>query len=360
MGNRRTAILSHLFPEAMESPLILHCVLMIAAKDLLKYDSNVELQASAVEYYGRAISGLREALSGEQSANEPTSDHNLLAVALFCLHESQNYCHNDQILPHLNAAAALLKPRLHMVPPNSSLRKFLVEMFCYFFSITAFTHGAHLSLSEARQIFEFPGLFEYLQSGSIMGTSQKVFFIVFRVALYLSRLEPTTFSDRRIYRDIVSAEKDLQNNQASFQVCRDMSAETINDGVTFELYRLACVIYLQSLIDESIAISASSIQEMVSSFVTHLSMLPPESASDGFLCWPMVIVGRCAIQQTHRAAISTKLKTIFDKFRSEIFSRNLTMLKQYWRYLERVDRNLMPNFSLAHGMRNFNDAVLMV
>ncbi|KDE76381.1 acyl-CoA synthetase [Aspergillus oryzae 100-8] len=73
MGNRRTAILSHIFPEAMESPLILHCVLMIAAKDLLKYDSNVELQASAVEYYGRAISGLREALSGEQLANEPTS-----------------------------------------------------------------------------------------------------------------------------------------------------------------------------------------------------------------------------------------------------------------------------------------------
>ena len=73
MDNRRTAILSHIFPEVMESSLILHCVLMIAAKDLLKYDSSVELQASAVEYYDRAISGLREALNGEQSANEPTS-----------------------------------------------------------------------------------------------------------------------------------------------------------------------------------------------------------------------------------------------------------------------------------------------
>ncbi|KAB8211122.1 fungal-specific transcription factor domain-containing protein [Aspergillus parasiticus] len=351
MGNRRTAILSHIFPEAMESPLILHCVLMIAAKDLLKYDSNVELQASAVEYYGRAISGLREALSGEQSANEPTSDHSLLAVALFCLHE---------ILPHLNAAATLLRPRLHLVPPNSSLRKFLVEMFCYFFSITAFTHSAHLSLSEARQIFEFPGLLEHLQSGSIMGTSQKVFFIVFRVALHLSQVEPTTFSDKRIYRDIASAERDLRNNRASFEILPDMSAETINDGVTFELYRLACVIFLQSLIDESITISAPSIQEMVSSFVSNLSMLPPESPSDGFLCWPLVIVGRCAIQQTHRTAISTKLKTIFNNFRSEIFSRNLAMLKQHWRYLERVDRNSMPNFSLALGMRNFNDAVLMV
>ncbi|KAE8307534.1 fungal-specific transcription factor domain-containing protein [Aspergillus transmontanensis] len=340
MGNRRTAILSHIFPEAMESPLILHCVLMIAAKDLLKYDSNVELQASAVEYYGRAISGLREALSGEQSANEPTSDHSLLAVALFCLHE---------ILPHLNAAAALLKPRLHMVPPNSSLRKFLVEMFCYFFSITAFTHSVHLSLSEARQIFEFPGLLEHLQSGSIMGTSQKVFFIVFRVALHLSQVEPTT-----------GAERDLRNNRASFEILPEMSAETINDGVTFELYRLACVIFLQSLIDESITISAPSIQEMVSSFVTHLSMLPPESPSDGFLCWPLVIVGRCAIQQTHRTAISTKLKTIFNNFRSEIFSRNLAMLKQHWRYLESIDQNSMPNFNLALGMRNFNDAVLMV
>ncbi|GAB1201689.1 hypothetical protein APSETT445_000272 [Aspergillus pseudonomiae] len=74
MGNRKTAILSQIFPEAMESPLILHCVLMIAAKDLLKYDSSVELQASAVEYYGRAISGLREALSGEQSATSVPTD----------------------------------------------------------------------------------------------------------------------------------------------------------------------------------------------------------------------------------------------------------------------------------------------
>ncbi|KAE8143478.1 fungal-specific transcription factor domain-containing protein [Aspergillus pseudotamarii] len=351
MDNRRTAILSHIFPEVMESSLILHCVLMIAAKDLLKYDSSVELQASAVEYYDRAVSGLREALSGEQSANEPTSDHNLLAVALFCLHE---------ILPHLNAAAALLRPRLQMVPPNSSLRKFLIEMFCYFFSITAFTHGAHLSLCEARQIFEFPGLLEHLESGSIMGTSQKVFFIVFRVALHLSRGEPTTFSDRRIYRDIVSAEQDLRSVRASFHARPDMGAQTINDGVTFELYRLACLIYLQSLIDQSISICGPSIQEMVSSFVSHLSMLPPESPSDGFLCWPMVIVGRCAIQQEHRAAITTKLKTIFNKFRSEIFSRNLAVLRQHWRYLERVDPNSAPTFSLAHSMHNFNDAVLMV
>ncbi|KAE8402418.1 fungal-specific transcription factor domain-containing protein [Aspergillus pseudonomiae] len=348
MGNRKTAILSQIFPEAMESPLILHCVLMIAAKDLLKYDSSVELQASAVEYYGRAISGLREALSGEQSA---TSDHNLLAVALFCLHE---------ILPHLNAAASLLRPRLHMVPPNTSLRKFLVEMFCYFFSITAFTHGAQLVLSEARQIFEFPGLLQHLESGSIMGTSQKVFFIVFRVALHLSQFESSMLTYKRIYADLVSAKQDLRNIRASFHVQPDMSAEMINDGVTFELYRLACLMYLQSLIDGSISISAASIQEMVSSFVTHLAMLPPESPSDGFLCWPMVIVGRCAIQQTHRAAISTKLKTIFDKFRSEIFSRNLTMLKQHWRNLERVDLHSMPGFTLADGMRNFNDAVLMV
>ena len=66
-GNSRNVILFQLFPEAMESPFILHCVLMIAAEDLLKYDPSVEMQAAAVEYYGRAISGLREALgSGTQ------------------------------------------------------------------------------------------------------------------------------------------------------------------------------------------------------------------------------------------------------------------------------------------------------
>ncbi|KAE8376951.1 fungal-specific transcription factor domain-containing protein [Aspergillus bertholletiae] len=351
MSNRRTVILSHIFPEAMESPLILHCVLMIAAKDLLKYDTNVGLQASAIEYYGRAVTGLREALGSEQLANRPTSDHNLLAVALFCLHE---------ILPHLNAAATLLRPRLHTMPPNSSLRKFLVEMFCYFFSITAFTHGAHLALGEARQIFEFPGLLEHLESGSIMGTSQKIFLIMFRVTLHSARSQDTILSNHRRYHDIVSAEQDLRNIRASFHARPEMSTEVINDGVTFELYRLACLIYLQSLTDQSISIGAPSIQNMVSSFVAHLSMLPSESRSDGFICWPMVIVGRCAVNQKHQTAITLKLRATFAKFRSDIFSKNLTMLKQHWRSFEAENPYSMLNVSLADSMHNFQDAILMV
>lgn len=66
-GPSRTAILFDLFPEAMECPLVLHCVLMTAAEDLLKYDPSVELQAAAVEYYGQAVAHLRESLDAEAS-----------------------------------------------------------------------------------------------------------------------------------------------------------------------------------------------------------------------------------------------------------------------------------------------------
>ncbi|KAL5338577.1 hypothetical protein BJX70DRAFT_366233 [Aspergillus crustosus] len=161
-GKNRTAILFHLFPEAMESPLILNCVLMIAAEDLLKYDSDLKVQAAAVDYYGQAVAGLRSALDTQPQGDDIASDHNLLAVALFCLHESQNYSQSERLIPHLNAAATLLLRRLPTTPQNLNLRKFLIEMFCYFFSITAFTHGSRLAFPEASCIFQFPGLDEYL------------------------------------------------------------------------------------------------------------------------------------------------------------------------------------------------------
>lgn len=73
IGTGRTRILGHLFPETMESPLILNCMLMVAAGDLVKYEPfDVRVQAAAVEFYGAAAEGLRGAV-GMQGLTDDVS-----------------------------------------------------------------------------------------------------------------------------------------------------------------------------------------------------------------------------------------------------------------------------------------------
>ncbi|KAI9045974.1 Zn(II)2Cys6 transcription factor [Aspergillus affinis] len=311
IGNGRTRILGHLFPETIESPLISNCVLMVAAGDLVKYEPfDVRIQAAAVEFYGAAVEGLRGAL-GMQRSRQDVSDVNLLAVLLFCLHETQNYTSSDRLIPHINAAATLITQRLHMVPANSELRKFLLEMFCYQYSLTAFTHASSLSLHQGNQIFETPGLMEYLQGGAILGISQKALFVVFRVSLLLSQLpsptSPNEELDPKTKSKLLATESQLQITQPPFIPTPEMNTETLSDGLAFECYRLACLIYLRYTISPSTSISDPYIQSLVSQFIAYLTYIP-ESPSDGFTCWPVVVVGLCAIQKEHRAAITTKLK----------------------------------------------------
>ncbi|KAL4887679.1 fungal-specific transcription factor domain-containing protein [Aspergillus karnatakaensis] len=331
-GKNRTAVLFHLFPEAMESPLILNCVLMIAAEDLLKYDSNMKLQAAAVEYYGQAVAGLRSELD-RHSQGENASDHTLLAVALFCLHEAQNYSSSSRFLPHVNAAAILLRQRLPTTPPNLNLRKFLIEMLCYFFSITAFSHGASLAFHEASPIFHFPGLDQYLQTGTIMGTSQKAFFIVFRLSQQLAQISssPSTPLEESLRSELLNTAHDLRTTRPAFQLTPSMTAGEINDGVTFELYRLACLLYIEQTIDPSLPSTSPSIQTKVASFIAYLAQLPPESPSDGFLCWPLMITGIRAVERTHQGAIAARLRSTYERFRSKIFSGNLAVLRRWWK-----------------------------
>jgi hypothetical protein len=63
-GGRQTRFLHHLIPAAMESSVVLNCILTVAAADLIKYhSSDIELKGAAVEYYGQAIAGIHDAIA---------------------------------------------------------------------------------------------------------------------------------------------------------------------------------------------------------------------------------------------------------------------------------------------------------
>ncbi|KAE8380394.1 fungal-specific transcription factor domain-containing protein [Aspergillus bertholletiae] len=336
-GKRRSDFLQYLLPAVTGNLLVHNCVLMIASADLAKYcRDDAEVQAVAVEYYGKAVSVLQGSLNEELAMtptyHRPGSDYTPLAVLLLCLHESQNFTKSTRIVPHLNAAVTLLLRRLHYSPEDLALRSFLFELFCYFFSLVAFSHGSKLSLCQASAIFSSPIVTQYLQQGNVMGTSQRLFMCIFRISMLAEKVA----SERQLNHspartELVMLEQQLISWRLELPLGRDADIAWLNDAITTELYRLACLIYTKKVLDTTLSDESPSIQALVGTFVEHLGRLPPDAPSNNILCWPLVVAGLSAIVSTHQRAISTRLGQIYDIWRSDILCQSATFLRQKWR-----------------------------
>lgn len=94
-----------IMPVAARSPLVLNCVLALAAGDLSKYYlASSDMGNLSCGFYGQALEGIRSGLSGERApgpeshprnveADMPdcgSGDEILLAVILLCVHEVRN------------------------------------------------------------------------------------------------------------------------------------------------------------------------------------------------------------------------------------------------------------------------------
>ncbi|KAE8141641.1 fungal-specific transcription factor domain-containing protein [Aspergillus pseudotamarii] len=323
-GTRRSEFLKYLLPAVSGNLQVHNCVLMIASADLAKYcRDDVEVQAVAVEYYGKAVSALQGSLNEE-----------LATMAADNLPGSGD----TRIVPHLNAAAALLLRRLHYTPEDLALRGFLFELFCYYFSLVAFSHGSKLSLCQASAIFSSPIVTQYLQQGNVMGTSQRLFKCIFQISMLAEKvLSERQFHDSPARMELALLEQQLVTWQLELPTRRDTDISWLNDAITSELYRVACLIYIKKVLDTALSDHSPPIQALVLTFVEHLGHLPPDAPSNNILCWPLVVVGLSAVVCAHQRAISTRLGQIYDIWRSDILCQSAAFLRQKWR----DDRN--PN-----------------
>ncbi|KAL4901570.1 fungal-specific transcription factor domain-containing protein [Aspergillus multicolor] len=296
-GRRRSQFLRHVVPTALGQTLTMDCLLAVAAGDLMKYEmEEPELRMIALELYGKAVAGLRTAISEELSSSTQTcaSDDIVLAVLLLCVHETHNFSDTSRLLPHLNAAAFLLQQRICLAPPDPDLRAFLLEVFCYFFSLTAFSHGSSLIMDLAAQVLDS---IDYCTTRSLLlGSSQKLIITIFRITRLAKdspRMSGTVLAE---LADIESQLACDTINQKSLNIHEqsdpmpgsigqaDYSQE---DRIMYELYRCACLIYVKQTIDPLMSPRAAEIQYIVNCFVAKLETLPPDSPSNGLLAWPL-------------------------------------------------------------------------
>jgi hypothetical protein len=112
--------------------------------------------------------------------------------------------------------------------------------------------------------------------------------------------------------------------------------ETVNhisfsyDRVVFELYRLACLIFVKQAIDPLISPRAPELQKVVGCFLTELETLPHDSPSNGLLAWPLVITGFCAVAHAHQRIILARLRIIHKTWRTDIFPQTVDFLRRLW------------------------------
>ncbi|ODM18376.1 hypothetical protein SI65_06247 [Aspergillus cristatus] len=171
-------------------------------------------------------------------------DDVLLAILLLCVHEAHNFSDPSRMFPHLNAAAVILRQRLCFAPPNPELRTFLLEIFCYFFALVAFSHGSSLDIAPVARVFESISVNggDSRSQSLLLGPSQDLIATIFCVSMLMHSPNKLTDDERRL--ELTHIELQLQNLDTNCPATNqgDLSHD---DLALFELYRLACLVYVR-------------------------------------------------------------------------------------------------------------------
>lgn len=219
-------------------------------------------------------------------------------------------------------------------------------MFCYFFALAAFSLGPKLLIYQAYFIFNSPSVIGHIQHGNIMGTSQHLFIIIFRVSSLAQRLNSKKPDEASLARaELLLLDQELASSQNDFNAKQRMDIGYLNDTITSELYRLACQIHVKKLLDPSTPDGDSTIPSLVESFVHQLQRLPLNSPSHSILSWPLVVAGCFATINLHQRIIAEKLVQIYDEWRSDIFSKSAAFLRGKWKRDRELKRGLPSRLS---------------
>lgn len=179
-----------------------------------------------------------------------------------------------------------------------------------------------------------------------MGTSQHLFIMIFRISHLAQNMALDTGDAFSMAKSKLSdIEKRLSALRSSTYLVNEMNIGSLNDAVTSEMYRLACLMYIRQVLDPGLQMKHAAIQDLVDEFVDRLGQLPPDSPSDSILCWPLVVAGLCATVNVHQRLIVAKLGRIHEVWQCDIFSQSAHFLREQWRKDRTTQRG--PSVSLS-------------
>ncbi|CAI6088256.1 unnamed protein product [Clonostachys chloroleuca] len=356
-----------IIPVALQSPLIMNCVLTVAAGDLGKYQpANTDMTSLACGFYGQAVAGIHSALKNElsptlqpasyspgKSASESgSSNHNslnvrgaqlgdelLLAVILLCVHEAVNFSTISRIFPHLVAAVTLCNDHPFAGDTrNTELRGLFFEVLCYLLTLTSFSHGHSLPLHLIT-----PRVFTTLFSapdgykGVLLGNQcREIFSLILRVSMLQRRLTSPYDLDETSAVELRDLKSQLERGFTT-NVRKDEAAACDEIAIS-ELYRLACLIYVEKMLDAERKDNSEAMQNKMALFISTLNSVPPSSPANNILTWPLFVAGMSSVVPSHRRLIIGRLKRNYESWwRSDILSKSADLLSQKWKQDDSIE-----------------------
>lgn len=224
----------------------------------------------------------------------------------------------------------------------------LFELFCYIFSLTAFSHSHRLRLDRAAQVFDPPFLQDMYYRGYLLGQSRDIFFTILRMSTITKGTGPQGHFDSSTTSELIG----IEAISADWNTSHPRAPGTImtDADITSELYRLSCLIRVRNLLNRNLSCHDAEIRGLVSGFITNLDLLQPTSPANGILCWPLFVAGALVGIATHQRLIVGRLQANNNMWRTEILSKAANFLTNKWKTERSIGQDSIA--SSAHSSRS--------
>lgn len=134
---------SVLIPRAMSSPLLMRAVCAVSALHLANRSQDLSAQTAAANFYGRALSGIRAALT--ESLTDVLSDDTMLAVGLMCKYEIVRGSVKQWVV-HLSALQRLIASRGGLTSMDADAAQFLRGLYVDLLSLRILVNANMLQI----------------------------------------------------------------------------------------------------------------------------------------------------------------------------------------------------------------------
>lgn len=248
-----------------------------------------------------------------------------------------NFTSLDRLLIHINGAITLVSSRLNYSPENPDFRGFLLELFCYFFTLATLTHGSRVRSNDqfTYRVFHSPFLHGHRGRGMLLGATSELFYILFRLSMVLNRRSDSAFDQHALQLELSSIQYDLlriSTDPTLDQNSQKKESSSSNDlQLTSKIYYIACQLLLYQVMYSGVLVCDDLIRETITQFFDTLEKLPISSSANGVLCWPLFIAGLSSDKGKYRSAVLSRLKAIETGWRSPIALQTPKHLNQRWK-----------------------------
>lgn len=248
-----------------------------------------------------------------------------------------NFTSLDRLLIHINGAITLISNRINYAPENPDLRGFLLELFCYFFTLAASTHGSRINSNDefAYRVFHSPFLQSHQSRGMLLGSESEIFHIILRLSVTVNRHSIRPSNQTSLEMELSAIQSDLWRVSIHTNPDQILGTENVDCSaelhITSNLYYLACQLLLWQVMHSGTSIYDELARETLARFFETLERLPDTSSANGVLCWPLFIAGLSLNTGKYRSATLSRLKLIETGWRSAIALQASKHLIKRWK-----------------------------